>query len=93
MRATDRASCSAKKDSKRRARLDSDDDSDDSDELAEHMRKRSKSREKEIHAEMEKAKKLKCDLDVIKASNEEAEARIVDARNDYQVLIVNVSPK
>ena len=91
-RTIERAAAVARKDGKRLTRRDSEDDSDDSEDLAAHMRRKSRSREREMLVEKEKAKKLKLDLEAIKTTNKEAEARIVEARNDYPVLIVNVSP-
>ena len=41
--------------------------------------------------EKEAAKKLKRELGEIQAANEAARAKIVDARNEFQVLIFNVS--
>ena len=88
-----RASASAGKEKKRKSAANDSESSDDSDDVALENRKKSKHIEKEVLKEKEAQRTLRRELEAIRAKNEEARAKIVDARNDFPVLIVNVSAK
>ena len=79
------ASAATKEGKKRQAPAS--DSSDDSD-ITLAVRKNSRSIEKEFMKEKEKERNLKRELAEIKAKNEAARARIVEARNDFPVFIV-----
>ncbi len=90
MQSTGRAVGSAAKDRNWKAETDTDSSVSD-DDVAWQSRTKSKSMEKEILKEKEARKKLQRELNEIRARNEDARAEVVSARNDYQVLFVNVN--
>ena len=90
MKSMGRAAVSARRE---QSQAQTSDSSDDSDVAQQHVRKKSKSIQSEYLKEKENERNLKCELAEIKAKNEAAQAKIVQARNDFLVFIVKEPAK
>ena len=91
MRSVGRATAAAAKESRKRQSPASD-SSEDSD-ITLDVRRKNRSIEKDFLKEKEQERNLKRELAEIKAKNEAARALIVQARNDFPVIIVNEQAK